>query len=177
MGAIRNDPNTLFGPSTMFSGQQEVLAMTPAAAKPDPLQYASIDFVRDIQPILDRSCAACHNDRSTPVVGLTLDGTPTAYYTSSYESLHQLEEPGSGAYYRKKYVNERNALAIKSYLMEKVHGRELKAPRTLSGDTPHPGPDLIRRYGVSATPPTEAEKLLLARWIDLGATFKGGQSQ
>jgi|GEM_PF-1048388 len=173
MGSITKNPDKLFGPSTLFSGQSQVEALSRKIPA-EPLAYSSIDFVKDIQPIFDRSCVACHGDK-TPAGGLTLQGTATAYYTKSYESLQQLEDPQSGAYHRKKYLSERNALAVESYLIEKLYGRELKAPRQLSGDYPHPSMALVKHRGVSVSPLTEEDKMLLVRWIDLGATFKGGE--
>jgi hypothetical protein len=54
-------------------------------------------------------------------------------------------------------------MAVRSYLIEKLYGRELKAERKLEGEAPHP-----RRI-----PLTDKEKLTFVRWIDLGAPFKG----
>ena len=104
---------------------------------------------------------------------LSLTGSPTGYYSDAYESLMQLEDPASGWYGRKRYVSERSGLAIESYLIEKLYGRELRAPRELSGDVPHPSPELFRAWGLEPAPLTEAQRHLFALWIDLGATFVG----
>ena len=123
---------------------------------------SGVDFLHDIQPIVDNKCSSCHSG-SQPAAGLSLTSKPTRYYTDAYESLMQLEDPASGNYGRKRYVDERNALAINSYLIEKLYGRELRAPSQLSGEFPHPGQD----------PLTDKERLTFVRWIDIGAPFKG----
>ena len=123
---------------------------------------SGVDFVRDIQPILDRKCSSCHSG-AEPAAGLSLTAKPTRYYTDAYETLMQLDDSDSGNYGQKAYVDERNAQAINSYLIEKLYGRELKAPRELEGDIPHPRED----------PLTDQERLIFSRWIDIGAPFKG----
>lgn len=132
----------------------------------------TVDFRRDVQPLLDRHCVACHSGPEA-AAGLSLTGEETAYYSNSYESLMHLEDPESGWYGRKKYVSERDGLAVESYLIEKVYGRELEAPRPLSGDAPHPSPGLLAARGIEAAPLDDADRLLLVRWIDLGASFLG----
>ena len=110
----------------------------------------SVDFARDVQPILDRACVGCHGS-DAPDAGLDLTGAATKHYSKAYESL--LGVPG--------LVDEGNARASTSYLAEKLIGRELEAPRALNT----PG----ERHGELS-----ADQLLtLTRWIDLGATFIG----
>jgi hypothetical protein len=177
MGAMDGDPRSLFGPINPFAGQSVVEALAAAGDEPPEMGIAEdervgIDFLRDIQPLLDRHCVACHKGKDAPAQ-LRLNGRKTTYYNLAYESLMQLEEPGSGWYGNKRYVSERNALAIESYLIEKLFGRELKAPRELTGDAPHPSPALFREHGLQPAPLTEAQRMLLVRWIDMGATFRG----
>lgn len=131
----------------------------------------SVTFEADIRPILDRRCVACH-DGGSRAEAPDLSGAPTAYYDRGYESLMQLEEPDSQNWDDKRWVAEREALAIESYLVEKVLGRELRAPRALSGDHPHPSPALLAERGAEGGPLSEAERLTLIRWIDLGAAFR-----
>ncbi len=180
MGAIAKKEN-LFGPVNTFSGQQNVIAikkskLTPDKKPPaygiDPIDRMSIDFERDIQPVLNAKCASCHSG-DDPAAGLNLSGEKTAYYNVAYESLHQLREPESAWYNKKVYLSERNALAIESYLTEKLYGRELKAQRTLEGDKPHPSAELLTQHGLDSMPLTDEEKLLFVRWIDMGATYMG----
>ncbi|VEN73828.1 conserved exported hypothetical protein [Candidatus Desulfarcum epimagneticum] len=177
MGSMSKSPEKLFGPTNMFSGQEKVRAIALAKGEPqeygiDPDDRISIDFVRNIQPIFDKNCAACHSGENPPA-GLSLSGEKTTYYNAAYENLMELEDPQSGWHSRKKYVNERGALAIESYLMEKILGRELKARRDLSGDFPHPGKRLMKKRKVNVPPLTRGEKMTLVRWIDMGAVYRG----
>jgi hypothetical protein len=176
MGALSGHPQDLFGPILPFSGQQAVEAISRSGGSPPALglnvsQRKTVDFQHDIQPLLDRHCFSCHSGRA-PAAGLSLAGKKTAYYNEAYENLMQLQEPPSLWYGRKKYVDEREALAIKSYLVAKLYGRQLKAERTLTGDRPHPSPELFGRFALPAAPLEEKERRLIALWIDLGASFR-----
>lgn len=53
----------------------------PGEVAPRPLDYAS-----DVQPLLDRHCASCHN-ADKPDGGLVLTGEPTLLWNRSYEAL------------------------------------------------------------------------------------------
>lgn len=98
-----------------------------------------IDFRRDVAPLITRSCVGCHAD---------FEARPTKDFDTMYESLVALvDEPGSSAY--------------SSYLVERLLGRELGAPRANAG----------RCTGDPALTP--AEVLTIVRWIDLGAVYRG----
>ena len=99
----------------------------------------TIEFERDVRPILQHKCVACHSDQQ-PAADLVLSGD------DAFESLRH-------------FVEHREALAIKSYLIEKLQGRELHAPRELSGEIPHPQENSL----------SKEELRTLVRWIDLGA--------
>ncbi len=163
------------------SGPRYAPARPPSPAGGDPLAdgvsrlapdaRVEVGFETDIQPILDRHCVACHAGKA-PAAGLDLTGQPTAFYSRAYENLMALRVPADRNWDDKEYVAEREALAIESYLVEKLYGREMRAPRPLSGDFPHPSADLIRRTGVAVKPLDDLERLTVARWIDLGAVFR-----
>lgn len=126
----------------------------------------SIDFRRDVQPILSTRCATngCH-DAASMAGGFSLSDAATPWFTDAYESLLA---PGTGSENGAAYVDHAEGRARTSFLMEKILGRELEAPRTLT--TPgqrHPEQD----HG--HTGPTQEEILTLIRWIELGATFEG----
>jgi hypothetical protein len=120
------------------------------------------DFGRDLAPSLARSCAldGCHAG-AAPAGGLDLTPTPTAYYDAAYEALQAF---GAGSTGGKRYVDERGASARGSYLIERLLGRELDAPRALDGVCPPPG---------SGAPPLDPDVVAaLIRWIDLGAVYR-----
>ena len=151
-GALTGKETDGIGPFELVSAASKVMAnwdnalneqKAPFMTNIKSASFIAIDFQKDIQPILETHCVSCHNAGD-----LDLRNTPTNNYTVAYESLHQLREPASGNYADKKYINEREALAIESPLIEKIMG--------------HP----------ENNPLTEEELLTLIRWIDLGATFK-----
>jgi hypothetical protein len=120
----------------------------------------TVDFRRDVWPILARSCASatCHSG-AAPAGALDLVPTPTARFDTAYEALLA---PGEGSGGGRKYVDEASSSAHTSYLIERIYGRELGAPRALSGTCP------------GEPPLSAADKLTLVRWIDLGAPYRGG---
>lgn len=125
----------------------------------------TVDFVRDVQPILEARCAGCHSGAS-PAGGLSLSSAPTEHFSDAYESLLM---PGPGSAGGRKYVDDDNGSARKSFLIEKLRGEELEAPRRLPRlAAPHPSPD-------DGGPLSEEELLTLVRWIDLGATWRGSE--
>ena len=106
----------------------------------------TVEFEQDIRPILMNKCVNCHS-QANPAAKLNLSGD------GAFEAL-------------RRFVEHRESLAIKSYLIEKLSGRELHASRKLSGETPHP----IR------TPLSKEELQTFIRWIDLGASRRGVSS-
>ncbi|MCW8918809.1 MAG: hypothetical protein OQL08_08355 [Gammaproteobacteria bacterium] len=151
-GSLTADPMESIGPADITTEASRVMATwnpqeqrrrEPVAKGATIADFIAIDFVRDIQPLLDRHCVRCHQGD-----GLDLRGTPTRHYSVAYESLHQLRDPASGNFADKKYINEREALSSQSPLIDKLLG---DGHRYLDDD----------------------ELLTLIRWIDIGATFKG----
>lgn len=123
-----------------------------------------VDFVRDVQPILDARCIACHGT-SSPAADLDLTGTPTTHFNRAYESLLV---PGNGSADGRELVDDSDGRARSSFLIELLTGAEMDAPRVLeSPSVPHPGP------GSGAAPLSGEELLTLVRWIELGATYHG----
>ncbi|NUN15418.1 MAG: hypothetical protein HUU55_17475 [Myxococcales bacterium] len=137
----------------------------PPADCGDPTRE-TVDFAKQIQPILNRSCAAlgCHT-AADQAAGLTLTSEPTPWFSVGYENLLK---PGEGSVGGRSYVDVVNSSAFGSYLAEKLLGQELGAPKVLN--TPyvtHPAP----QSGV--IPLSDNEIRLLLRWMDLGSTYRG----
>ncbi|MBL6991957.1 MAG: hypothetical protein ISR65_19395 [Bacteriovoracaceae bacterium] len=180
MGAMSGKPERLFGPINKFSGQAKVIAI--AKAKGNPKEYGlnvkerkGVDFEKDIQPILNKRCVFCHEGENASS-GLDLTAKKTHYYNTAYENLMQLEHKNSRWFAKKKYVSERNALAIESYLIAKLYGKNLKSKKMLKGDTPHPSRGLLEKLKIDGDTLSDDEKFSFVRWIDLGATYKGPSS-
>lgn len=106
-----------------------------------------VSFNEDIAPILSRKCVSCHaGERAAAGLDLARD--------DAFDEL-------------RSHTEYRDALAVKSYLIEKLAGRELHAPRGLEGDMPHP----------SGNPLSADELLTFIRWVDLGVSRRGAESQ
>jgi hypothetical protein len=151
-GSLTADPMASIGPPDIVTEASKVMATwnkqqqqhrEPVAKGAKITDFVSIDFVKDIQPLLDKHCVSCHNSGT-----LDLRGTPTRHYSVAYENLHQLRDPESGNFADKKYINEREALSSQSPLIDKLMS---DGHHYLNDD----------------------ELLLLIRWVDIGATFKG----
>ncbi len=167
-GALTGDRKDALGPPDVTTAASRVLATWDEALDErraaHPAAPISIDFQRDVQPILQRRCVRCHGGEGAPAGGLDLRPTPDGPWTVAYTSLHRLEEPASGDHGRKRYINEREALSFESPLMELVTGRSLGAHADwVAPGKPHPDDPPLHREEVAT----------LARWIDLGATFLG----
>ncbi|MBI4820717.1 MAG: hypothetical protein HY791_30915 [Deltaproteobacteria bacterium] len=175
MGAVSGHPKDLFGPANAFSGQAKVGALAKDQIPELGLKVEArfgVDFERDLLPVIRKKCAGCHGG-TEPAAGLSLGSERTAYYVDAYESLMALDDAASAWYGRKKYVSERDGLAIESYLAEKLWGRELQAERPLTGDAPHPSRAAFEAAGLSPDPLTESELKSFTLWMDLGAPFLG----
>ncbi len=176
-GAYSGNPQDAIGEFDLLTSASVTLAThNEKEEKIDPIDatqpalFSYLSFDTDIQPLLDTKCAtaACH-DPASAAGGLDLSingaGDYAGPWSNGYESLMALGT-GSGSArsgaWQKAYVAEREARAIESYLVEKVMGRELQAPRALTGDD-----------CTSAEVLGDDEKALLVRWIDLGATYLG----
>lgn len=153
-GAMTGKPSESFGEPDLYTAASNVMATyndselkrrKPFGYDKTVSDYVDIDFVRDVQPILDKHCVSCHT--SEP---LNLIGDKTENYTVAYESLNQLSEDSTSSFGDRKYINERESLSSQSLVVQLIKdGKHGKASLT------------------------KDEMLTLTRWIDMGATFKG----
>ncbi len=167
-GSLTGNPYDGVGPADLVSASSRVMATwnhgeqkrRPAYGFDRKVKdYIAIDFIKDVQPILDEYCVACHSPSSTTTAAADLDlrNLKTPAYNQAYIALHQLNDPNSGNYADKKYINEREALSSESLLISSLLGE--RGSQHLSGPKGKALPESLR--------------LTLSRWIDLGATFKG----
>ncbi len=167
-GSLTGDRVDALGPPDLVSASSRVMATwDPVLGQrrpPAPVAPLAVDFVRDVQPILDVHCVRCHG-ADDPAAGVPLVGDPDGPWSVAYRSLHVRSDPAGGDFADKRYVNEREGLSSQSFLVELLLGVELDAPQTLpEPGVPHPLGD----------PLDDDELLTITRWIDLGATFVGG---
>ena len=166
--------------------------------KIDPDQAVDVEYYRDIKPILLRSCAGCHSLNGPAQASLVLDDqTVVNGYENTYNRLAADEGANYGippiykarwaANNASRYV--RKFQSRRSLLIWKIFGRRLDGwtnqdhptestpgdPSTLpSGADPI---DADLDYTGTIMPPpnsgyqplSEDEKIMFARWIDLGA--------
>ncbi|MBW8041698.1 MAG: hypothetical protein FVQ85_17105 [Planctomycetes bacterium] len=133
-----------------------------------PKRRRTVDFRRDIMPIIAKKCVRCH-DKSDSVPGLTRDLSLVAhpggkvYFNGSYESLLvEARQSGYG-----KYVHPGRART--SPLIWHIFGR----------NTSRPWDDMFSQEKVTRMPPdespalTEDQRRTFVEWIDMGALWDG----
>ena len=129
--------------------RREASVITPVADVPDVL-----DFPRDIQPILDKHCVACHDYDKTAAGGpraggVILTGDRGPMYSHSYYTLTVRKEFVDGRNLRKSNYPPRAIGSPASPLMKRLDGDHYKA--RLSAH----------------------EKKMVRLWIDTGAAYPG----
>ena len=133
-----------------------------------PQRRRTVDFRRDIMPIVNSKCAGCHNKpeaslrltpETPPVTASGINSLPNRAYTNL---LAPADKPSQG-----KYVHPGQART--SPLIWNIFGRNTSRP--WDGDVLQEPP--IRRMPPSqATALTEGEKRTFVEWIDLGAAWE-----
>lgn len=122
-----------------------------------PERRRTVDFSRDVQPILTAKCAnrTCHGGAVPPSLG-----------EAAYQSL--LARPDTPAFAgRGKYVDPGRART--SLLVWAISGRNTTRPWDRSATVP-----VTKRMPPSGSVPlTEEERRTIVEWIDLGAQFSG----
>lgn len=137
-----------------------------------PERRRTVDFRRDVMPIIASKCAPCHKEGQTP---LYLDGdvTPTrhsnrrAYFNRSYENLLVSETERTRGNVRWKYVDPGRART--SPLVWRVFDRNTSRPWDGRAACA-PGK---RMPPAEAEPLNEDEKRTIVQWIDMGAIWDG----
>jgi hypothetical protein len=135
-----------------------------------PGQRRTVDFRRDVQPILTAKCAnrACHGGAIPPSLGEPDAGhrPGDAAFPPAYQSL--LARPDTPAPAdRGKYVDPGRART--SRLVWAISGRNTARPWDASATVPA----AKRMPPAGSAPLTEEERRTIIEWIDLGAQFNG----
>jgi hypothetical protein len=126
-------------------------------------QRRTVDFRRDIQPIVSARCLSCHGEGA----GLRLDGAPAAGLSPAYQALLAgLAERADGRVVG-RYVHPGSART--SPLIWHLSGR----------NTARPWDGADAQAPFSPIPPfgstlTDEERRLIGLWIDLGALYDAG---
>ncbi|MBE6425170.1 MAG: hypothetical protein E7029_04140 [Planctomycetaceae bacterium] len=158
----------------------KALTRSPSMPGPQPGEETgarTLDFVRDIQPILDGKCIACHDGDETRIVEgktnrLDLRGIPTPFFTRSYENLLGFRCSRDLSY----PVLERPAeSSLVGKVIREIHpkvGNAEYLPAKSLGSTTAP---LVKRLenGHYGTNLTQEEMVRLTTWIDSNCQFYG----
>ncbi len=137
-----------------------------------PRRRRTVDFRRDVMPIIQRKCVGCHGPgQPAPRLdgGLALigHGGGRAYFNRAYESLLVHEDSQRGEGYRGEYVHPGKART--SRLIWHVFGR----------NTSRPWDGAVAREAVKVIPAGEHKPLsddeqqTFVEWIDMGAAWDG----
>ena len=131
-----------------------------------PEQRRTVDFRRDVMPILSKHCVSCHRRSNLPIhLTETLDpekGDATAIrFNRSYESL--LSQDINGLF---KWVHPGRART--SPLVWSILHDHTARPWDQQDDAPQ-----VKPMPPQGDPLSAAEKRTIIEWIDLGAAFNG----
>lgn len=135
------------GRPTLQALDREPSRIEPVAGIPDVF-----DFPRDIQPILDRHCVACHNSEKREG-GLVLTGDRGPLYSHSYYNLFTHDQIADGRNRPESNKPPRSIGATASPLMDKI------------GE-----PGRKNHHGVQLEP---AERKKIRYWIEVGGPYPG----
>lgn len=151
-------PDTITNASMTMATHDGLDPRRPKSPMPIVDKPIAVDFRTHIAPLLARSCVdGCHR-KPNAAGGLDLTTLPTAQFDTAYEAL---VAPGSGSGHGRAYVDDLGSAARASYLVERILGRDLDAPKKVTGVC-------------LGNPPLSAdERLTITRWIDLGAIYRG----
>ncbi|MHB0957622.1 MAG: HzsA-related protein [Pirellulaceae bacterium] len=149
VGCHEHRSETLQPATALAAMKRPPSPITPIAQVPDVF-----DFPRDIQPILDRDCVACHDYRPTerggPMAGgIILAGDHGPMYSHSYYMLTISGQFVDGRNLRQSNYPPRSIGSSASLLMRKVNGEHYQV--RLNAD----------------------DKRMLRLWIDTGAPYAG----
>lgn len=125
----------------------------------------TVDFRRDIQPILDAKCAGCHNASNPPNLSggsalVSIDGV--AAFSQAYNSL-LAPQKGKDVNIGGRYVNP--SAAINSLLVWRLYEEELSSHRPRADVFPVEGRVLHDKFL------TQDERYSIVEWIDIGAQW------
>jgi len=126
----------------------------PSRIKPIANVPDVFDFPRDIQPILDKHCVACHDYDKTSkggprAGGVILTGDRGPMYSHSYYMLTVLKEFSDGRNLRKSNYPPRTLGSPASPIMKRLDGAHYKVKLS------------------------DHEKTMIRLWIDTGAAYPG----
>ncbi|MCE7866707.1 MAG: hypothetical protein DYG83_07740 [Candidatus Brocadia sp. AMX2] len=151
-------------PSDVYYGGPSGTTSQPVEGLTDE-KRRTVDFRRDIQPIIDAKCAGCHNANNPPDLSgggelASVDGV--AAFSRSYNSLLEAQrgkDPNLGG----KYVHPSSA--INSLLIWRLYEEALSQFASRENVFPIEGRVMHDKFL------TQDERYLFVEWIDIGAQW------
>lgn len=148
-------------------------ASIPLTLPPD--KRRSVDFTRDVLPIIEKRCASCHG----PDRPLRLDGgietdleNGAAWFNRAYASLMAAHNPAGAASPFGRYVHAGRART--SPLIWHLFRRDTSRPWDLHEGNRAAQPTPMPPSG--SEPLSDRERRVLIEWIDTGAPWKGASA-
>lgn len=137
-----------------------------------PGRRRTVDFRRDVMPIIQQKCVCCHGEGQAPPrldgrLALIPHAEGKAYFNRAYENLLALEEPREKGIYRGKYVHPGTART--SPLIWHLFG--YNTSRGWDGAAAREAIKPIPPEG--ARPLSDDERRTFVEWIDMGAMWNG----
>jgi hypothetical protein len=125
----------------------------------------TVDFRRDIQPVIDAKCANCHNASNPPDLSggidlVSVDGV--AAFSRSYNSLLEVQR-GKDTNLGGKYVNP--SAAINSLLIWRLYEEKFSQFAPRDSVFPLEGRVMHDKFL------TQDERYSFVEWIDIGAQW------
>ncbi len=150
----------------------ESLQRSAIALTLPPERRRTVDFRRDIMPIIDRKCVACHDaqgDAPRLDGGLTLQSEPdgSAHFNRAYTNLLETVPTVGRDTFVGKYVEPGKART--SPLIWHLFGKNLAR----SWDGEQARREAVRIPAGRVEPLTDLEQRAFVEWVDLGAMWDG----
>lgn len=150
----------------------EALERTSIELTLPPARRRTVDFRRDVMPIIQRKCVACHGaDGAPPRLDGGLDrvddGDRKVNFNRAYESLLAADDSSGNIGFSGKYVHPGKART--SPLVWHVFGRNTSRP--WDGDAANRSIKTIPTGELE--PLSDDERRTFVEWVDMGAMWSG----
>lgn len=145
-----------------------VLAGAPRKIQPESWGGGSLDFPRDVQPVLDRHCVSCHGGEKGIAAGMDLTGGWTEYFSIAYENLVSRRESQLTAHW----------IAGIDCMNGTAHwSSQIFPPHTHGSGAAPLARLLMSGHGGRIPGLTEKERDLLMAWMDSNGLYHGTWDQ
>jgi hypothetical protein len=146
----------------------------PAAQPGQTAARVTFDFDRQLQPILDRHCVACHGG-AAPKAGLDLSGAPERTYSRSYNALVLLGKDRQKNLLGNRALRDEDVASNDISYIPPLQTGALTSPLAmLLCGVPPSGPyaeKLAAAHKEAKLALSRPERLLVTNWLDVNCPF------